>query len=104
MPDAPTPPDAVRPEIRVEGIGVAPGVAVGPAYLFAAGAYQARPEELDVEDVEAELERFERAVARSERELKKIAVVAHEKLGGNSSGIFDAQKLVLRDSQFYDAV
>ncbi len=104
MTDTPTPPDAVRPEIRVEGIGVAPGVAVGPAYLFTAGAYQARPEDMSAEDVEAELDRFERAVARSERELKKIAVVAHEKLGDNSAGIFDAQKLILRDSQFYDAV
>jgi phosphotransferase system enzyme I (PtsI) len=102
--DTPTPPGTARPEIRVEGIGVAPGVAVGPAYLFAAGAYQARPEDMSADDVEAELERFERAVARSERELKKIAVVAHQKLGDNSAGIFDAQKLVLRDSQFYDAV
>ena len=93
-----------RPEIRVEGIGVAPGVAVGPAYLYAAGAYQAEPEELAPDDVEAELDRFERAVARSERELKKIAVVAREKLGASSAGIFDAQVLILRDSQFYDAV
>ena len=93
-----------RPEIRVEGIGVAPGVAVGPAYLYAAGAYQARPEQLGGEDVEAELDRFERAIARSERELKKVAVVARQKLGEGSAGIFDAQTLILRDSQFYDAV
>lgn len=104
MTDSPQPPDAVKPEIRVEGIGVAPGVAVGPAYLFAAGAYQASRETLDAADVEAELDRFERAVARSERELKKIALVAREKLGDSSAGIFDAQLLVLRDSQFYDAV
>ncbi|WP_420457401.1 phosphoenolpyruvate--protein phosphotransferase [Rubrivirga sp.] len=104
----PEPPDtngaAGPPEIRVEGIGVAPGVAVGPAYLFAAGAYQAEPEELDAADVEAELDRFERAVRRSERELRKIVVVAREKLGEGSAGIFDAQGLILRDRQFYDAV
>ena len=83
---------------------MAPGVAIGPAYLYAAGAYQARQEELDAADVEAELDRFERAVARSQRELKKIAVVARQKLGEGSAGIFDAQTLILRDSQFYDAV
>lgn len=83
---------------------MAPGVAIGPAYLFAAGAYQARPEKLADADIEAELDRFERAVARSERELKKIAVVARQKLGQGSAGIFDAQALMLRDSQFYDAV
>ncbi len=96
--------DTERPEIRVAGIGVAPGVAIGPAYLFAAGAYQADPEKLDAADIAAEIERFKRAVARSERELKKIRLVAQEKLGGNSAGIFDAQGLILRDSQFFDAV
>jgi len=100
----PTLPTPETPEIRVEGIGVAPGVAVGPAYLFAAGAYQASRETLDPADVAGELERFERAILRSERELKKIALVAREKLGGTSAGIFDAQLLVLRDRQFYDAV
>ncbi|MEM1114861.1 MAG: phosphoenolpyruvate--protein phosphotransferase [Bacteroidota bacterium] len=93
-----------RPELRVEGIGVAPGVAIGPAYLYAGGAYQAEPQELDATDTEAEVERFERAVARSERELKKITVVARQKLGDGSARIFDAQTLILRDAQFYDAV
>ena len=93
-----------RPEIRVEGIGVAPGVAVGPAYLFAGGAYQATPDRLDPEDVQRELDRFERAVARSERELEKIAFVAEQKMSAGSAGIFEAQRMMLRDSQFYDAV
>lgn len=100
--EAPSPDD--RPELRVEGIGVAPGVTVGPVYLYAAGAYQAEPETLDPDDVDAEIERFERAVIRSERELNKVTIVARQKLGGNSAGIFDAQALMLRDPQFYDAV
>ncbi len=97
-------PGPERPEIRVKGIGVAPGVAIGPAYLFAAGAYQAEPDKLDADDTEAEVGRFERAVARSERELKKITLVARQKLGDGSAGIFDAQALILRDGQFFDAV
>ncbi len=104
LPTPHTAPPVARPEIRVEGIGVAPGVAIGPAYLYAAGAYQAEPEKLSPDAVEDELARFERAVARSERELGKIAVVARQKLGAASGGIFDAQTLILRDSQFYDAV
>lgn len=104
LPTDPAAPPAVRPEIRVEGIAVAPGVAVGPAYLYAAGAYQAEPEKLSPDAVEAELARFERAVARSERELGKISVVARQKLGAASAGIFDAQAMMLRDGQFYDAV
>ena len=91
-------------ELRVDGIGVAPGVAVGKAYLYSGGGYQAEPERLDADAVEAELARFERAVARSERELKKIRLVARQKLGDGSAGIFDAQAMILRDGQFYDAV
>ncbi len=98
------PSDPLRSELRVEGIAVAPGVAIGPAYLYAAGAYQAKPEQLSPDAVEAELGRFERAVSRSERELHKITTVARQKLGEASSGIFDAQALILRDSLFYDAV
>ncbi|OZC03214.1 phosphoenolpyruvate--protein phosphotransferase [Rubricoccus marinus] len=93
-----------RGEIVVDGIGVSPGVAVGPVYLYAGGAYQADPQELGEDEIEAEAERFERAIARSERELGKIRLIARQKLGDGSAGIFDAQALILRDSQFYDRV
>ncbi|MEM6328073.1 MAG: phosphoenolpyruvate--protein phosphotransferase [Bacteroidota bacterium] len=91
-------------EIVVDGIGVSPGVAIGPAYVYAGGAYQADRDHLAEDATEAEVERFERAVARSERELKKVTLVARQKLGDDSAGIFDAQALILRDSQFFDAV
>ena len=99
-PAAPAPDGA---EVVVHGIGVAPGVAIGPAYVYAAGAYQASPDVLAPDDVERELKRFEDAVARSERELAKVRTVAREKLGDDSARIFDAQRLILRDRQFYDA-
>ena len=107
--DSPTVPSASvlvpeGSEVVVEGIGVAPGVAIGPAYLYAGGAYQARSKHLTEANVEDELDRFERAVARSERELIKIITIAKEKLGGTSGNIFDAQLLILRDPSFYEAV
>ncbi|MEM1055850.1 MAG: phosphoenolpyruvate--protein phosphotransferase [Bacteroidota bacterium] len=96
--------DSTTSEIVVNGIGVSPGVSIGPAYVYAGGAYQATRDHLAPEDAEAEVARFERAVARSERELKKVTLVARQKLGNDSAGIFDAQTLILRDSQFFDAV
>src|SRR5690606_29344743 len=72
------PPAAAR---RVRGRGLPPGVAIGPAYLFAAGAWQVERDDLDPEAVGDEIERFETAVARSERELARVATVAQEKLG-----------------------
>jgi len=90
-------------ERTIDGIGVAPGVAIGPVYLYEAGAWQ-EAANVGFESVEAEAGRFERAVVRSERELTKIVTVAQEKLGEDSGRIFDAQLLMLRDASFYDAV
>lgn len=111
LPDGPVSPAAADVEaeraggeVVLDGIGVAPGIAIGPAYVYRPGQFQAEPEALDPGGVEAEVERFERAVARSERELRKIVTVAQEKLGEGSARIFDAQLLVLRDAEFYDAV
>jgi phosphotransferase system enzyme I (PtsI) len=86
------------------GVGVAPGVAIGPVYVFAKDNYTAEKRELSPEEVEEEVERFERAVERSERDLSKIASIAKEKIGGKSAEIFDAQALVLRDEAVYPEV
>ena len=91
-------------EVVVEGIGVAPGVAIGPVYLYSGGAYQADREHLAPDEIEPEVDRFERAVARSERELQKVITVANQKLGPDTAAIFDAQLLILHDQQFFDAV
>ena len=101
-PDSPLAPSPA--EVRVAGIGVAPGVAIGPAFVYAGGGYNAEPEPIEPDAVDAELDRFEAAVARSERELAKVTTVAREKLGDTSAGIFDAQALILRDPMFYEAV
>ena len=97
-------PGAPAAEVRVDGIGVAPGVAIGPAFVYVGGGYDAAPEPIKAEDVADELVRFEAAVARSERELARVTTVAREKLGDTSAGIFDAQALILRDPDFYAAV
>lgn len=88
----------------VEGIGVAPGIAIGPAYLYARAAFEVEERHIDGEELEDEIKRFERAVSRSERDLNKIASVAREKLGEGSASIFEAQALMLRDAELYEAV
>ena len=87
-----------------DGIGVAPGIAIGPAYLYARAAFEVEERHISQEEMDAEVKRFEMAVSKSERDLHKIASVAREKLGESSASIFDAQALMLRDSEFYDAV
>jgi len=96
--------DPFAGELVIEGIGVAPGIAIGPAYLYARAAFEVEERHITREELDKELSRFERAVAKSERDLNKIASVAKEKLGGDSSSIFEAQALMLHDSELYDAV
>ncbi len=100
----PAPVERLDGEQVVDGIGVAPGIAIGPAYLYARAAFEVEERRITREEIEAELKRFERAVSKSERDLSKIASVAREKLGDDSASIFEAQALMLHDSQLYDAV
>lgn len=96
----------------VEGVGVAPGIAIGPALVFSIPSFRtdAPPEEAPEEAMagargpDAELERFERAVSRSLRELNKITTFAREKLGESSADIFHAQALVLQDPALHAEV
>lgn len=86
------------------GIAVAPGIAIGPAYVFSRDAYEVEEGQVPEERLEQELERFERAVARSERDLNKIISITREKLGEDKASIFEAQLLMLRDEALYEAV
>lgn len=98
----PAPPEPL--EHVIDGIGVAPGIAIGPAYLYARAAFEVEERHISQEELDSELKRFERAVSKSERDLNKITSIAREKLGESSASIFEAQALMLRDSELYDAV
>ncbi len=96
--------EAREGEVVLDGIGVSPGIAIGPAYLYARDTFEVEERLLSDDEVEEELERFEKAVARSERDLNKIILVTREKLGEDSADIFEAQLLMLRDEALYNAV
>ncbi len=102
-PMSPEPPPATDGEYTVEGVGVAPGIAIGTAVVFAGESFRVSEERVEGDGAEAEIERFEEAVARAERELGKIATFAREKLGESSAAIFEAQALVLRDQALHAA-
>ncbi len=56
----------------LEGLGVAPGVAIGPAYLLEAGAIPVPVRTLAEGEVAGELERFHAAVAKGQKQLRKL--------------------------------
>ena len=88
----------------VQGVGVAPGIAIGTVVPFAGESFRAQKRRVDGDDADEEVARFERALQRAERELNKIATFAGEKLGESSADIFHAQTLILRDPALHDDV
>lgn len=108
MPEATTDVSVVEPATMkthvLHGIGVSPGIAIAPAYLYARTAFSVEQREIAPEAVEDELDRFEGAVLKSERDLRKVYELAREKLGEESAQIFEALMLILRDEALYQAV
>jgi phosphotransferase system enzyme I (PtsI) len=56
----------------LEGLGVAPGIAVGPAYLLEAGTIRVAIHTLADDEVGDEVARFNAAVAKGQRQLRKL--------------------------------
>ena len=81
----------------VDGVSVAPGIVSGTSVLYAPGAPSVSEASIAPEDVADELEALDHAVERAERELTQVIAVANEKLGSESAGIFEAQRLMVRD-------
>ncbi len=88
----------------LQGLGVSPGIAIGPVRLYARASFTVEHRELAEDEIEAEVEHFEWAVTRAEHNLGKILALAREKLGDESVQIFDAQMMMLRDEALYQEV
>src|SRR5215813_8963483 len=63
-----------RTECRVPGLGVSPGIAIGPAYITEGGDIPVRESHLPETEIELERSRFAEAVAVSLRQLNKLKV------------------------------
>ncbi|MGA9121645.1 MAG: phosphoenolpyruvate--protein phosphotransferase [Bacteroidota bacterium] len=85
-------------EITLRGIAAAPGIAVGPAYLYSKSTPHVEIKLIGTDEVESELDRLKNAVARSEKELQKILAFAELKLGAQNAKIFEAQIMILGDT------
>lgn len=88
----------------LKGMAVAPGIAIAPAFTYVKDHFKVETRTLSASEIEEQRARFEEAVAQSEKELRKISRVAREKIGPQSEQIFEAQALMLRDPELYDAV
>src|SRR6201987_3944339 len=65
---------AATPERRLPGLGVSPGIAIGPAHIAEGGDIPVRESHLPETEIELERGRFAEAVAVSLRQLRKLKV------------------------------
>ncbi len=95
------PPDQ---EIILKGIAAAPGIAVGPAYLYRKEAPEVPMKDISAADVATEVQRLQDATARSRNELQKILSFAQQKLGPENARILEAQVMILDDAILFAAI
>ena len=86
------------------GIGVSPGLAVGPAYVVTWGVPDVPQRVVSKGDVPREIERLREAIADVKRHLDELRQHAAEHAGATEAKIFDAQILMLEDAVFLGAV
>ena len=87
--------------MRLEGIGVSPGIAVGPALVVEREAAAVFRLLLPDDAVEAEVQRLTRAVEASRGQLKAIKERLRQEVGVHAY-IFDAHLLMLEDPLLLD--
>src|SRR5271167_5126590 len=63
-----------RTERRLPGLGVSPGIVIGPAHIAEGGDIPVRESHLRETEIEVERGRFAEAVAVSLRQLRKLKV------------------------------
>ena len=96
--------NSLTKETVIKGIAAAPGIAIGHAYVFKKEAPVVEAWTIGSDGVGQELERLDRAIARSERELNKILAFAQQKIGDAKAKIFEAQIMVLQDHVLLNSI
>lgn len=82
-------------ENKIAGIGAAPGIIIGEAYLYTKEKLQIS--KADIEDIPKAKKDLTEAIAKSKKELYKIFSIAREKMDEVRAAIFEAQLMILDD-------
>src|SRR5437016_12240750 len=91
-------------ERLLKGIGVSPGIAVGPAVVVRWTMPEVPHRVVPRSQVEKEVRRLRAAVRDVKRYLQELKTKAEDRAGVDEARIFDAQLLMLEDKQFLSGV
>ena len=94
-------------ELSIDGVGVSPGIAIGPAHLVERGALSVPEYRVAKKDIKAEIERFAEALLRSRAQIeglrtktKNLPPAVGEELGY----LLDAYQQMLASRRLLDGV
>ncbi|HCK08909.1 MAG TPA: phosphoenolpyruvate--protein phosphotransferase [Candidatus Latescibacteria bacterium] len=86
-----------REMTELRGISASPGIAMGPIYIHDPGDFWIDYGQIDAQQVDAEVARFERAIQEVSDDLQAVRGQVEEKLGKEHAQIFDAHLLMVGD-------
>jgi phosphotransferase system enzyme I (PtsI) len=87
---------------KFQGIPASPGIAIGPAFCFQEADLGI--DRYAVQDVEAEIQRFEQAIVDAASQIADIKEKALIEASAEEAAIFDAHALFLQDPALIDAI
>ena len=88
--------------LKLKGIAASQGISFAKAYVFVEPDLSVK--EVKIEDVAAEIKRFEDAIEASKKELTIIKENALVSLGADKAAVFEAHLLILDDPEFMGTV
>lgn len=83
--------------MRISGIGVSAGIAIGPAIVVGCDTPKIVEHELPAAQVEDEIRRFHGALEKSRVQLEELRRRVVDALGEQDAGIFDAHLMIVDD-------
>jgi len=90
--------------VRLRGVGVSPGIAVGEVQLTEKVVFTTRKETISSAQVDDELRRLRRAIKRTKGQLVQIKKDIKDKIGEEYSFIFEAHLLMLEDKSLLSSL
>ena len=90
--------------VRFTGIGVSPGIGLGPAFVLVPEELAVREFVVPEEGVEREIAFFERALATAQRDVAQLRDGIAAELGDRDAAIYDAHLMMLDDPELHRAV
>jgi len=96
--------DNAKPETRIQGVGVSPGVARGTLYVVDEDGDEVTRHQIEPSDVSKEIGRFESALIQTRSQILEMQERIAQSIGAKDAGIFDAHLLVVEDRTLIDEV